>query len=245
MIAPTLLVSAVLVGAVGGVHCTAMCGGFVAAITARERGSSATVPLLSAGSLARRQAAYHAGRIATYGVLGALAGAGGGAALQAADALAIQRPLYLIANLMLLLVATAVALNLTARPGWQHAGGRVFARAAPLFQPFLRRGGWSGRLALGALWGLVPCALIYSALPLALFSGGAPEGAAVMVAFGIGTLPWLTLTGFVFDRLGAHLRSMTVRYLVGAVIATFAIAGIHRALLAPQMLGSGPFCLLP
>ncbi|HVO88475.1 MAG TPA: sulfite exporter TauE/SafE family protein [Casimicrobiaceae bacterium] len=241
MVSWSLIASAALLSTLGGAHCTAMCGGFVAAISARER--PAYAPLLPAHSIAARQALYHAGRLTTYATLGAIAGAGGGVALHAADASLVQRPLYLVANVLLLLVALAVARATSGALGWQRWGARAFAKILPALQPLLRGRGPLHRMVLGLAWGLVPCAMVYSALPLALFAGGPLQGAAVMFAFGVGTLPWLTATGFLFDRFSQKLNRPTFRYAFASVIAAFAVAGMYRALLAPHILGAGPFCL--
>ena len=72
----SLLISAWLVGALGGLHCVAMCGGLLTALAARDGSAQ---PLLPARGVAMRQLAYHAGRVATYvcwiGVRGAARGA--------------------------------------------------------------------------------------------------------------------------------------------------------------------------
>ena len=56
-----LLVSALFAGLVGGLHCAAMCGGFVAALAARD----GVHPLLPARTLVARDLVYHAGRLAS------------------------------------------------------------------------------------------------------------------------------------------------------------------------------------
>ena len=95
--------------------------------------------------------------------------------------------------------------------------------------------------ALGALWGFVPCTLVYSVLPLALFAGGAWEGALVMMVFGIGTLPHLVGAGFALSHL--NLKSPELRRVAAVVIGAFALVGLYRAVFVPQALGHGPFCL--
>jgi len=115
----------------------------------------------------------------------------------------------------------------------------------PRLGPLLARQGHGPRFALGLVWGLVPCALIYSVLPLALFAGGAWQGAAVMLAFGAGTLPNLVAAGVVIHRAGRLRDRAALRYLVATTIAAFAAIGIYRALWVPEALAQGPFCLTP
>ena len=245
--AASALIGACLVGLLGGVHCLAMCGGFMAAISVRDAGASGneTVPLLPARVIVRRQLEYHAGRIGTYVILGAAFGAAGAAALRAADFVPIQRGLYVAANAFLLLLAASLVTRSLALEGLQRIGVRAFGAALPVLRPLLQRPGALGRAGLGVVWGFVPCALVYSMLPLALFSGSAWEGAAVMLAFGLGTLPNLLGANLVFARLRPLIARPVWRAAAAALIAGFAALGIYRALYDPGALAQGPFCLLP
>jgi sulfite exporter TauE/SafE len=244
--AVSVLVSAWLVGTLGGLHCLSMCGGFMAAIAARDSSTGrGTAPLLPARAIMRQQLGYQAGRIATYMLLGAVFGAAGAAALEAADLLPIQRAMYVIANIFLLILGLSLATR-TPGVGWlQRIGSRAFGRALPLLRPLLERPGSAGRITLGLVWGMVPCALVYSVLPLALFAGGAWQGAAVMLVFGLGTLPNLVTMGLVLDRTRPLFERATLRFGVASLLVAFAVVGIYRALYVPGALAQGPFCLLP
>lgn len=241
----SVLISAWLVGALGGLHCLSMCGGFVGAIAARDRGGGGVSLLLPRRAIIRRQIGYHAGRVFTYTLLGAAFGAGGSAVLRAADLLTWQRGMYIFANLLLLALGVRLALNLH-RDGWlQRAGARTFGAVLPIVRPLLQQPGVRGRLALGLLWGLVPCALIYSVLPLAMFSGGPWQGATVMLAFGLGTLPNLATAGLFLERTRPLLERTILRLGAGALLIAFAFAGIYRVLYVPSALAAGPFCWVP
>ena len=242
----SILISAWLVGALGGVHCLAMCGGFIAATAARDaRRHVEAAPLLPMRTLASRQLVYHAGRLATYALLGAAFGGGGAAALDAALLLPVQRTLYVAANAVLLLLALSVASGRPVVPALERAGAKAFALLLPRLRPLLARGGYGARLTLGLVWGLVPCALVYSVLPIALFAGGTWQGAAVMLAFGAGTLPNVAAAGLLIHRAQGLGDRVAVRYGAAAVIAAFAVIGAYRALWVPGALAQGPFCLVP
>jgi len=237
----SVLISAWLVGTLGGLHCVAMCGGLLSAVAARD---GAARPLLPARALVRSQAAYHAGRIATYALLGAAFGATGEAALTATGFMPLQRGLYLAANVFLLALGVSIAVGGTGIPWLQRAGATVFARALTGLSPLLRGSGNGARIALGFAWGLVPCALVYSVLPLSLFAGGAWQGAAVMLAFGLGTLPNLLAAGFLLTRTRRLLRERGLRSVAAAVLIGFGLLGFWRVLYDPQALARGPFCVL-
>ncbi len=234
------IVAAALAGLLGGVHCLAMCGGFVAALSSR----ATTAPLRSASALAWAQVPYNLGRISTYTALGAIAGGVGGVLMGATHLLPVQRGLYVVANIALLALAWLVATRREGLAWVQAAGGRAFARVAPALGPLSQRTGPSSQYALGTLWGLVPCGMTYSILTVALFAGDALQGALVMLAFGVGTLPNLLAAGWILGRARRYLERPALRWVAALVLVAFAALGIWRAIADPAGLAQGPFCIV-
>ena len=76
---PAMLGAMLAAGLASGVHCVGMCGGIVAAFDARK-----VIPVVPAADPGRRgwprRLAFNAGRISTYAIAGAVAGAIGTAA---------------------------------------------------------------------------------------------------------------------------------------------------------------------
>jgi sulfite exporter TauE/SafE len=95
----------------------------------------------------------------------------------------------------------------------------------------------------GMLWGLVPCGLVYSVLPLAFLSGDVATGAALMFAFGLGTLPNLLLISTFSAALTQFGRYAWVRYFAAALLFTAAGFGLYRAWVLPEALLKGGFCI--
>ncbi len=237
------LTGALLAGLLGGAHCVVMCGGFVTALSGagippQAQGAS----LLPARVLAWRQLPYNLGRITTYAALGVLFGGAGAIVLEAGHWPAVQRGLYVVANLFLLALAVALVARGASIVWLQRAGAAVFARALPAVRPLLAREGGPARFALGTIWGLVPCGLVYSVLPIALFAGNALAGAMVMLAFGIGTLPNLLAAGWLVTRARWLLDARVVRYGAAALLAGFAALGMWRALSGTLPPAHGAFC---
>jgi len=81
-------------------------------------------------------------------------------------------------------------------------------------------------LGLGALWGWLPCGLVYSALASSLSAGSAARGALMMLAFGLGTLPNLLLAGIVLARLNEFVRRPAVRIFSGLLVLGFGLYGL-------------------
>ena len=229
------LLPVLLVGLAGSVHCVGMCGGIVSAFSAPPR----LIALVRAAPVARagvaRVLAYNAGRIASYALAGALAGSVGGGARLLVRVARAQLVMYWLANLML------VALGLYLMDAWRgvariEQGGQFLwrrlqpltARLQPLDTPLKL-------LALGGVWGFLPCGMVYSVLATAMLSGSAARGAAVMLAFGLGTLPMLLALGVAGARLRSALQRVAVRRMAGAIILLFAVLALLRVTSAAPM----------
>lgn len=231
-----------LVGLAGSVHCVGMCGGIVGALSTSGQGvpvqvrglpqrhSTVTAQAAAPMPAVLRVGAYNAGRLLSYSAAGALAGGVTGGALILLPQL--QHGLLWAANLML------VALGLFLLDAWrvltwiEAAGSSLWRRISPLLRRVSSRPGRAGygRLfALGALWGWIPCGMVYSALSTAMLSGSATGGAQVMLAFGLGTLPMLVLLGTAGQGARRFLQQVVVRRLCGLLILAFGIAGLVRA----------------
>jgi sulfite exporter TauE/SafE len=222
----TQALAALLLALLGGVHCAGMCGGFVGALQInRPRDVSA----------ARLATGYHAGRITSYTLAGALVGALGGA-LYAADVLPLQIVLLVVGSSMLL----AIGASLFGRAAWlkrlEPLGLGLWRLIAPLARRVYppRSGGQA--FAAGLAWGWIPCGMVYAALPLALVAGGPWQGALVMLAFGTGTLPNMLAVDLAVTRLGAApsggVRAVArswIKPLAGAVIIVFGLSGLAHA----------------
>jgi sulfite exporter TauE/SafE len=78
-----------------------------------------------------------------------------------------------------------------------------------------------------------------------MFSGGPWQGATVMLAFGLGTLPNLAAAGMLFERTRPLFERTILRLGAGALLTAFAFAGMYRVLYVPGALAAGPFCWVP
>ncbi|HEY3532205.1 MAG TPA: sulfite exporter TauE/SafE family protein, partial [Casimicrobiaceae bacterium] len=112
-------------------------------------------------------------------------------------------------------------------------------------QPLLRAPGATGRVTMGLAWGLMPCALVYTVLPLALLAGGPAQGALVMLAFGLGTLPNLFAGGVLLAALRRSIPTVVLRYAAAALIAAFGLFGLVQAFGAQVTLTNLALCLVP
>ena len=229
-----LAAAALVAGFLGGVHCIGMCGGIAVALSGAARG-----PAL------RRQAAFNFGRIASYTAAGALAGGLGSLVQTLGPVNAAQTALFIVANVFMVLLGLYVA-------GWgrsllrlESAGGALWRRIEPLRRHFLPIDSDARALGAGAVWGWIPCGLVYSMLALALASGSAAAGAGVLAAFGLGTLPAMVGAGVAAQRLFEVRRNPWVRRGAGMAIIALAVVGFMRVPMLQELAQAGWVCLQP
>lgn len=221
-----LLITAFLTGLAGGVHCVAMCGGIVAALNVRAA-PPLDRPRSGRGGLGR-QLGYSLGRIASYAVAGAIAGGAGSLGRFYEEVLPAQLLLSVAANAIVILLGLYLAGLGTAVLALERAGAVVWRGLTRLGARLAPADTWPRSLAVGAAWGSLPCALVYSVLATALLSGSALRGAAVMGAFGLGTLPNLLAVGVAAGSLQRFLRAPRARLAAGLAVVVLGIIGLAR-----------------
>ena len=186
-----------------------MCGGIVTAFS--------TVQLNPRPQWAR-QILFNAGRISTYAAAGAVAGTLG----YAARALPVQGALHLLANVALVLVGLHLV-GLGPLRFVERLGVPLWRRLQPLAARVSSRG---NPYLAGLLWGWLPCGMVYGALAVSAVSGSSSGGAAAMLAFGLGTLPWLLAAGAAAARLRGWMSRPGVRYAAGGGLVAFGVHGL-------------------
>jgi sulfite exporter TauE/SafE len=215
----------------GSVHCAAMCGGFVAAYASGE----------DERPLARATAhlAYNGGRLVTYLGLGAVAGTVGRALDLAGSAVGIAH-VAAVATAVALLVSGIVALvpkTALVRLGRGPSRG-LASRLTPLFQRFRGKPPRVRALVLGLSSTLLPCGWLYAFAALAASTGGAFDGAWLMAAFWLGSLPVMLGVGVSLQTIFRRFARPLARLRPVLVIGVGAIALLSRLQLPAFAAGS-------
>ena len=78
-------------------------------------------------------------------------------------------------------------------------------------------------LVLGALWGWLPCGLVYSMLLLGTLGGSAAHGALTMLAFGAGTLPAMLSSNLLASQLARITALKGLRFAAGSSMLVFGV----------------------
>ena len=186
MIDPAPILAALAAGFLGSAHCLGMCAGIsgMVAVNASAKSLSRTLPLAIA---------YNLGRAVSYTALGALVALFGDTMVSALPALA--GPVRLLGGVLIILVGLQVAFRWQLLAPVESAGLALWSRIAPAAGRLLPVTTIPRAIALGLLWGFIPCGLVYSMLLVAAASASVATGAATMLAFGIGTMPAMLMTG--------------------------------------------------
>jgi len=198
---------AFLAGLLGSGHCVGMCGGLVSAFFLKM-GRHSKNPVT--------YAAYHGARVSVYVAAGAAAGAVG-LLISAGSLGAAQGVLMIVAGVIVILLGLDILgigplkrLGISVLPtGLLNHALRTADRRGPL------AGAWIG----GTINGFMPCSLTLAVAVQATTAGGPLPGAALMLVFGLGTLPSMLTLSLVIGRLGCKARGRLMQAAALCVIA--------------------------
>ncbi len=190
-----MLLTALLLGFAGSLHCVGMCSPLIMAVTAKK-------PYVA------QKVFYNTGRILTYGMLGIVASTVG----MFIQLSAYQQVLSFLVGGILLLIGMGGISGIKIpflTSGIVHITLWLKKRFGFILQ---RKGPWSST-ALGMLNGLLPCGLTYLAMTYCLSLNAWWEGFVFMFIFGLGTWPIMlgatSLLGFSSRFLRHNISRLT------------------------------------
>ena len=208
-------ITAFLLGLFSTVHCIAMCGSIIGALTlslpqeVRESQRKMLPYVFN----------YNLGRLLSYGIAGAIVGL-------------LSSPLiefngHLVLRYLSVMVMIAMGLYLG---GWfpkfaqmERMGAPIWKRLQPIGQKLLPVRTLKQAFLLGTVWGWLPCGLVYAALAVAATVGEPVKASMVMLAFGVGTLPAVMGAGLFTGLLASMARAKHLRQIAGILIIAMAL----------------------
>lgn len=228
-----IVVSAFLMGLFGGAHCVAMCGGVTSVLCG------------AAPRQGRYVALYNLGRVGSYTLLGLLFGSLGTLSTGLFPLEGLRLALRVIAAVCMLFVGLHLAGFATPARKLESVGAPLWRFVSPIAKRFLPIRSPVQAVALGGLWGMMPCGMIYAALALATSAGTPVLGAQTMAAFGLATLPVMVAMGTAAQRVAAWLARAWVRRAAGVIVLAFGIyssVGVAAQAGLGAPLGLSPHC---
>ena len=208
-------ITAFLLGLFSTVHCLAMCGSVIGALTL-------SLPIEVRESQRKMLPYvfnYNLGRILSYAAAGAVVGLLS-SPLASIDGHTALRYLSII-------VMIAMGLYLA---GWfpkfakmERFGVQIWRWLQPIGQKLLPVKTFSQAFWLGIVWGWLPCGLVYEALAVAATVGEPVQAALVMFSFGLGTLPAVMGAGLFTGLVSSLVRAKHMRQVAGVSIIVMAL----------------------
>ncbi len=219
-----IFVPMLVVGLVSSTHCIGMCGGIMGALTL-------AIPTSASHKRWGILLAYNIGRITSYSLMGLLVGI--------LTQLIFTRQLGAPDNGSLLRVMAGcmlVSLGLYLADWWrglthlEALGRHLWVYLQPLGKNLFPVNNLPKAFLLGAIWGWLPCGLVYSALVLAIAQPAPWLSAGSMLAFGLGTLPMVLVVGVATQQLTRLLQQRTVRIGIALLIIFYGLWTIYGGL---------------
>jgi len=212
------LLAALMAGLFGSVHCLGMCGGIVGALNMGTPAARRSPVSGAAYSLL-----FNLGRITSYGLGGLVAGAFGMWLGNALNFSAWSGLLRVLTGLIMVAIGLQLAINWRGLRHIEAVGAGVWRRLAPLTRRLLPVRSPAAALTLGALWGWLPCGLVYTMLLAAAVAADPLQGGLIMIAFGVGTLPTMVGAGAAAASLARYAGRPGLRRASGALLLAFGV----------------------
>jgi hypothetical protein len=211
-------ITAFLLGLFSTVHCIAMCGSVIGALTLSlpsdiRESQRRMLPFVFN---------YNVGRILSYAIAGVIVGL--------LSSPLTQLNAHWLLRVLSVVVMVSMGLYLA---GWfpkfaraEKLGAPVWRLLQPIGQKLLPVRSFSQAFMLGMVWGWLPCGLVYAALAVAATAGDPVKGGLVMLAFGAGTLPAVMGAGLFTGMLASLARSKSLRQTAGVLIILMALLSL-------------------
>lgn len=214
------------IGFIGSLHCLGMCGPLVLAYSLNLKKPDGASPCRHLGvglphcEGFRHHAAFHFGRLVAYGLLGALAAGFFKAADLSRLIFEIRGDMNLAGGILLIFFGV-VLLKIMPLPSFFSRGmgapWHLFGKWVP---SLISSKGMISKAALGVCAGFLPCCLSWAMIVTAASTQNPLDGFITMVAFGLGTIPALSLIGVSSSFVSIRMRVLGERLAAALIMAT-------------------------
>jgi len=205
---------------VGFGHCIGMCGPLAVSLSLNLKGKNFFLPHLL----------YNAGRVITYTVLGGVMGFTGSFTRVAAHIEGIQKGALILAGIMIIIMGVAMSGLIPMGPVFSDSC-KPDGFISKGFKRLSKMRSTATYFPVGLMLGLLPCGPVYTALLASAGAGmkasdtlqGIVSGMAIMLFFGIGTVPALFIVAKLVNM--GWLKNRAIIYRIGALLMI--AAGIY------------------
>lgn len=210
-----MLLSAILLGLMGSLHCVGMCGP-IAFMLPVDRSNN----VRKFGQIF----IYHFGRLMAYGIIGLVFGLLG----KGLYVFGMQQNLSIAIGALMILVVLIPYKNFN-RYNFSKPVYKLISKVKNRLGKELKKKSPDTFLTIGFLNGFLPCGLVYMALFGAIAMGNAVQGGLYMILFGLGTIPLMT-TAIYFSGLLKGAPRQKVQKLIPVFVVLVGVLFILRGL---------------
>ena len=187
-----MLLSALILGLLGSLHCVGMCGPIAFMLPVDRSNSFKKISQISI---------YHLGRLLAYSIIGLVFGLVG----KSLYIFGIQQQLSIFIGVLMIIVVllphkTIGKYNLS-QPLY-----KLISKVKSSLGKALKKKTADTFLTIGFLNGFLPCGLVYMAVFGAVATGSLLEGSLYMVLFGLGTIPLMTSAIYLGKFLNSSIK---------------------------------------
>ena len=192
-----MLISAFILGLLGSFHCVGMCGPIAFMLPVDRTNSTKKVFQI---------VLYHLGRLISYSLIGLVFGLLG----KGIYIFGYQQQLSVVIG-VLMIIAVLIPYNTFNKYNFSKPLFRLISKIKSALGKELKKKSPDTFLTIGFLNGFLPCGLVYMAVFAAIASGSMLQGILYMLAFGIGTIPLMTVTIYISRFLSGKVRNYIQR----------------------------------
>lgn len=218
MSAELTIVTALFAGFFGSTHCIGMCGAIVVLIEGQSAEQQRTIWI--------RRISYNFGRLCFYSLLGGVAALSGAVLTKSLGISAGLTALRLLAALLVIAIGLNLVFDLRVTRFLETTGAGLWRSVSRFTRYVLPATSVPRALGAGFIWGALPCGLVYSAVALASTAGSIGQGALVMFAFWLGTLPALLAIGASAERIAAWRTQVWLRRTAGVIVIVLGVLAL-------------------
>ena len=210
-----MLLSAILLGLLGSMHCVGMCGPIAFMLPVDRTNNFKKLGQITI---------YHFGRLSAYAIIGLLFGLLG----KGLSLFGLQQQLSILIGAVMIAVIL-VPFGKLKKYNLSKPVYRVIAKVKSKLGKELSKRTADTFLTIGFLNGFLPCGLVYMAVLGAIAMGNPGEGALYMALFGLGTVPLMT-TAIYFSSLLKGVVKQRVQKLIPVFVVIIGMLFILRGL---------------
>ncbi|WP_405382817.1 sulfite exporter TauE/SafE family protein [Maribacter sp. LLG6340-A2] len=210
-----MLISALILGLMGSLHCVGMCGPIAFMLPVDRTNNYKKFGQIFI---------YHFGRLLAYGIIGLVFGLLG----KGLSIFGIQQKLSIAIGIIMILIVL-IPYNTFNKYNLSKPIYKIISKVKNQLGKELKKKSPDTFLTIGFLNGFLPCGLVYMALFGSIAMGDALQGSLYMMLFGVGTLPLMTAAIYFSNLLKGGIRQKVQRAIPVFVIiigALFILRGL-------------------